>query len=424
MNSTQAAPANAPVAAAERLEIVDVLRGFALLGILLVNITAFKSPGAPPVLGYTGSLLDELAVFGLLVLVESKFFTLFSFLFGLGFAIQLLRAQQRNAPFGPRFARRLFGLFLFGAAHIVLLWEGDILLLYALVGGLLLLFRDAAPRTLLIWSGLLLGIPVLLYTLGLIGLTAARALPETAAQLQQADLDFQATLVAEGVAALKLLDAGSYEDILIKRLNNYATTSLLLLTRVPSVLAMFLLGLYVGKLGIVQSPGLHRSLLRQVRRWGLSLGLIASLLVGLGGAQLPPLSALFALFFNQAVAGPLLALGYAAALVLLLRSPVWLRRFRPLAVTGRMALTNYLMQSLSCVLIFYGFGLGLAGQVQPAAALLLAVGIYAGQIAFSQWWLSRFRFGPLEWLWRSFTYLRWQPLCLPAHPLENPEAGL
>lgn len=194
-------------------------------------------------------------------------------------------------------------------------------------------------------------------------------------------------------------------EVLVARVESYGLTSALLLSRVPSVLAMFLLGLYVGKRRVLERLDDHLVLVRRVRAWGLGLGLSVSLLVTLGNATLPPISSLVALFFNQALAGLLLAMGYAATPVLLLRSSAWRRRIRPLAATGRMALTNYLLQSLVCTLLFYGYGLGLAGLVRSAVSVLVAAGIYAAQTVFSGWWLRRFRFGPAEWLWRSLTTL-------------------
>lgn len=406
--------ASGPLPAAERIEVVDTLRGFALFGILLINITAFKAPGGPAILGFDGGFLDQMVVWALILFVESKFFTLFSFLFGLGFGVQLLRASARGTPFVPRFMRRLVVLALFGALHVVLLWEGDILLLYALVGGLLLLFREVPTRTLLRWSLWLLLVPLGLYTLGFGALEVARTLPGSAAALREADAAFLTAVAQERVEGAQLYANGSYVEVLVARVESYGATSFLLLSRVPSVLAMFLLGLYVVKRGVLEGLEAHLPLVRRARRWGLGLGLLTSLFVTLAWATLPPVSSLVVLFFNQALAGPLLAVGYAAALALLARRPVWAARLAPLAATGRMALTNYLTQSLVCTLLFYGYGFGLAGKVGPSVSVPLAVGIYALQVAFSRWWLRRFRFGPLEWLWRSLTYGRVQPLRLPA----------
>ena len=399
-----------PVAVSERVAVLDALRGFALFGILLINITAFKAPGGPPGLGFEGGFADRLVLWGLIAFIESKFFTLFSFLFGVGFAVQLLRAQARSVPFAARFARRLLILGLFGALHVVFLWEGDILLLYALVGSMLLLFRSTPPRKLLRWIAGLFLVPLTFFGLLLGGSLMARALPAFAPQLRVADEEFIQVFEEARAEEVRLYGTGNYAGILAKRVTNYTATFVLLLTRVPSVLAMFLLGLYVGRTGILQGVGENIPLLRRVQFWGLSLGLLAALLVTAGYTHLPSVSAVLALFFNQASAGPLLSLGYAATFVLLARSPAWQRRFRPLSATGRMALTNYIVQSLVCSTLFYGYGFGLAGKVTPSTAMVIAVGVYTVQTLFSVWWLRHFRFGPLEWVWRSLTYGRVQPL--------------
>ncbi len=401
-----------PITKDERIETLDVLRGFALFGILLINLTAFAAPGGPPGFRYEGSLGNELVVWSLILFVESKFFTLFSFLFGIGFSIQLLRAQERGARFVPLFARRLLGLGLFGVAHIVLMWEGDILLLYAGVGFLLLLFRNASGRLLVRWICVLLLIPLLLFSVGLGVIEVARRRPESAARLKQADAELKTAFMQSSAAAVQHLEQESYGEALIERVRDYRQTFLLLLSRVPSVLAMFLLGLYVGKANILRAVNARLLLLWRARLYGLVLGLTASLAVTLAYVKLEPLSALVALFFNQALAGPLLSMGYAATIVLLMRSPKWQRLFSPLAMTGRMALTNYLLQSLACTLIFNGYGFGLVGKIDPMTGILLVIVIYLLQMAFSTWWLRRFRFGPAEWLWRSFTYLRLQSLAI------------
>lgn len=402
-----------PVSIDERIDVVDVLRGFALFGILLINITAFKAPGGPPGLNYHGSLQDRLTLDALILLVESKFFTLFSFLFGLGFSIQLFRAEQKGTAFAPRFLRRLLGLLVFGVAHIVFLWEGDILFLYALVGLLLLAFRNAAPRRLLSWAVGLLLTALTLNLLAFGTLVVLRMSPSMAERLRQADAQLLLTFARGRADAIRVYGSGAYRDIVAQNIRSYGETFPLLVTRIPIVLAMFLLGLYAGKRGIIQQPGAQQALLRRIRLYGLGLGLPMSAMIVIGYTSLPPVSALGVLFFDQTLTGPLLALGYAATLILLMQRRVWATRLHPLAAPGRMALTNYLMQSVICTMLFYGYGLGRIGQVRPFVGILLACGIYAAQIGASGWWLRRFALGPMEWLWRSFIYLRWQPLRKP-----------
>lgn len=404
----------APVSATERLVIVDILRGFALYGILTIHVMVFKAPWGPPGLAYAGPLHERLAILAVIFLIESKFFTLFSFLFGLGFAIQLLRAGQAGARFGMRYVRRLAALLVFGIAHVVLLFEGDILIIYSLVGALLLLFRTARSRTLLAWAGILLVIPLVIWTAALIGIEAARRLPASAGQVRASDEKILADINRARNAILAVHADGNYGNALVQRIALYRTVFFTMLTRVPTVLAMFLLGFYVGKQGVPGDVDGHLPLLRKVCTWGLGLGLPASLVVTLGYTFLPPVSAMIALAFDQALAGPVLSVGYAAALTLLASNPVRQRLLRPLAMTGRMALTNYLLQSLICAWIFNGYGFGLVGTVTPTLAILLAAGIFVAQMTASCWWLSRFQFGPVEWLWRFMTYGRW-PTMVGSH---------
>jgi uncharacterized protein len=396
----------APVSAAERLAIVDILRGFALYGILTIHLMVFKAPWGPPGLGYSGPHHERLALLAVIFLIESKFFTLFSLLFGLGFAIQMLRAQQAGARFGPRYVRRLLALLLFGIGHVVVLWEGDILIIYALVGALLWFFRNASLRTLLVWACALVAIPLLFWSVTLVGIEIARRAPEAADHIRDIDIKILADTARQRTAILTVHADGSYLRILVQRMTLYRSVFFTMLSRLPTVLAMFLLGLYVGKEGILSDVEGHRDLLRTVRAWGLGLGLSASLLVTLGYAYLPPSSAMIALAFDQALAGPILCLGYGGTLTLFARTPSRQRLLRPLAMTGRMALTIYLLQSLIGDFIFEGYGLGLVGKMAPTVAIMLAAAIFAAQMALSCWWLARFRFGPMEWLWRVLTYGR------------------
>lgn len=406
--ATPPATTTGPIATAERIDVLDVLRGFALWGIVVINILAFKSPGGPAILFFEGGSVDRFVVQAILLFVESKFFTLFSFLFGLGFAVQLARAQERGVPFVPRFPRRLLVLLVFGIAHVVLLWDGDILVIYALVGFLLLLFRNRSPRSLLRWAAVLLLVPLLLVIAGLVTLEVLRVTPFTA-QIGQAEAEFQATYAQMRLEGIERYGGGTYWAILVQRVTDYLAVLPLLVSRVPAVLAMFLLGLYVGKQNMLRTIPHHLPLLRRVRMWGLGVGIVASLLVVLAQTQLSPISAVVALLFNQTLAGPVLSMGYVATLVLAWQRPRWKRRLAPLAATGRMALTNYLGQSLICAVLFYGYGFGLTGQVGVAASALLATSIYALQTLWSVWWLRRFQFGPLEWVWRSLTYGTLQP---------------
>lgn len=401
----------APLAAGERLAHVDVVRGFALFGILLVNMALFKAPAIVQASAPAATnLLDQLAAQAINLFAEGKFFTLFSFLFGFGFATQLLRARQHGVPFAPRYMRRLLVLLLFGVAHATLLWYGDILVTYALLGFALLLFRDSSPRTLLAWAiALLLGMTLLLGG-GIAFVELQRADPAAGAAILAAEREQLASVEAEIRRDTELYRAGSYGELVLAR--TLAPVGLIynLVTQGIPVLAMFLLGLYAGRRGILADVPAHRGLLRRVRFWGLLLGLTLSTLLVLAQTRLSLFGGLAALLLAHSLTGPLLALGYAATLVLLHERPRWRAPLAPLGAVGRMALTNYLLQTLICTTLFYGYGFGLYGQVGAALGVVLTLAIFALQVGWSVWWLRRFQFGPAEWLWRTLTYGRAQPM--------------
>ena len=399
-----------PASASERIEVVDVLRGFALCGILALNILAFKAPGSIPSFGVADAWIDRLASSAVVLFAQSKFFTLFSFLFGMGFSMQLLRAERRGVPFAPLFLRRLLVLGVIGAAHHTLLWDGDILLRYALIGLLLLAVRSMPTGMLLRWAVGLLAIPLAVYLLAFAGLAVARVIPAFADDV--ADLDRQVAVeTAEEVRSFTAAVVGSsYKAAVVARVQELDLASSL----VPgmTILSMFLLGLAAGRVDLAGSLAEHRDLLRRVRTWGFVVGLPIAALVAVGINRLATVHALMAILFNVALAGPVLAMAYAASVGLLWQRPGWRRLLRPLAAFGRLALTNYLGQSLVSTFLFYGWGLGLARRIPPAQALAIAAGILAVQILISNWWVRRLRFGPAEWIWRTLTYGRPQPLRL------------
>ena len=395
-----------PVADAERLEIVDVLRGLAVCGILFVNIMWFKAPGSNVPIGYEGTLLNRLAGAVVVTFALAKFFPLFSLLFGWGFATQLLRAERREraAGFTRLFLRRLLVLGLFGIVHIALLSEGDILLIYAVIGLLLVPMRRLRPQLLLRWVIWLLAVPAAIWLLLFGALALGRAVPEAAVEIEPVDRELREEFVASAQATTAAYLDPAFGREAATRIELYGGNVLFLLMQGPTILAMFLLGVIVGRRDPARRAAEQQMLLRRVGAWGLGTGLPVALLVAAGLSQLPELSALMVFSFNAALAGPILALGYCAGIVLLWQRPAWKRLLRPLAALGRLALTNYLLQSIIATSLFYGYGLGLARRVSPSLALLIAIAILALQLLVSSWWLSRYRLGPAEWLWRTLTY--------------------
>lgn len=411
------APPPAPIAPAERIETLDVLRGFALLGILLVNMALFSWPcydlfmAAQP---WT-TRADLVADWLVRLFAEGKFISLFSFLFGLGMAIQMARATARGVGFVGRYVRRLLVLLAIGLAHAFLIWEGDILVMYALFGFLLLAFRNRKPTTLLVWAGIFLLVPAVIYSL-IAGVMALGSLvPVVAATIEK---ELAATNAWYEQAAAENLYAfahGSVAEVFRQRARNVMFLYQYVWYYAPMFFAMFLFGLYAGRRRILHEVEANLGFIRRVFVWGLALGLPANLIYAVTYAMADPASASplwVVTAATLAVGGPALCFAYAAAITLLLRRNAVHQFLHPLAAVGRMALTNYLLQSLVCTTIFYSYGLGWYGSVGRAPGVVLALAIYAAQIPFSVWWLKRFRFGPMEWLWRTLTYGQRQPMKL------------
>ena len=413
------APSLAPTAATERIGMIDALRGFALLGILLVNMALFIHPpqtAAYPIAHNSG--LDTTIHWLIRFLAESKFYSLFSMLFGFGFVLQWQRAQARGRSFTPVYLRRSLALLVIGLLHGILLWVGDILAIYAVLGLLLLLFNRLRPRGLLIWASVLVLLPAL-FLAATTGLTALGSQdPAVAAQIDAALAESAAITQARIAEGYQIYTNGSFAEITARRMTDLVEMGTMGIFLMPNVLAMFLVGAAIAKRDILRDLPGHRALFQRMLIWGGSAGLLLNFVYATlteGADRTLPTWPLVAATAAQAIGAPLLTLAYASALALLWLSPTWQPRLaRWLAPTGRMALTNYLMQSVIATTIFYGYGLGLFGQVSAAVGLLLTFAIYGLELWWSPRWLARFRFGPVEWLWRTLTYLRPQPLRGPA----------
>ncbi len=406
-----------PVSTGERIETLDVLRGFALFGILIVNMELF---GWPMYQVFTGGhrwtspadlIVDWMARF----LVQGKFYLLFSFLFGLGASVQFQRAQARGVRSGGFFCRRLLVLLGIGLAHAFLLWDGDILVCYALCGFMLLAFRNRKPGTMIVWAAVFTLIPLLLYGLIWAMVTLGSLVPEGAKAFQQEFARQNEAFTALMKTDLRVFGHGTLGEIFAARARNVLFTWQCLFFYAPAVIGMFLLGLYAGKRRLLQEPEANLRFIRGALIWGLGFGLPLGVVYAVTSGQTAMLNVNLKWLVSIAVltiGGPALCLSYAAAVILWLRRDSWKGRLRPVAAAGQMALTNYLLQSLVCTFIFYSYGLGWYGSVGRASALLLAAGLYALQLPLSFWWLRRFRFGPAEWLWRTLTYGRRQPMRL------------
>jgi uncharacterized protein len=395
----------------ERVQVLDVLRGFALFGILIINAMSILAvKGSTPAFTVDIPFADRLLQDLILFFVESKFFTLFSLLFGIGFAIQIQSAEKQGTKFLPRISRRMIGLLAFGLLHILLLWDGDILVIYAITGTLLIAFRKTSFTRIKKWVIGLLATPGMLVLLIFTYTLVARLSPEAAASFAKSDKSL-AKEFANTEATQALLKNGFLEGI-SERIHTYLELSPLLFSRIPTVLAMFLIGLYLGRSNFIRQIPEKVEVLKRVRFWGLTVGFTLMLLIVACTKFLPTVSALIAIIEDQYLAGPILCLGYAAALTLAFMKNPQRKLFGFFSRVGRMALTNYLTQSLVLTFLSYGWGLGLAMQLNGFQVLGICLLLFSAQIVISGLWLKLFKYGPLEWIWRCITYWRILPIRL------------
>ena len=407
----------APVGAPDRIQALDALRGFALLGILLMNIEGMVGPLMSSMSGLDPSLqgADRTMDAAIYLLVQGKFFPLFSMLFGMGFAVMLGRADAAGRPFLGLYLRRIGALLVLGLAHAMLLWPGDILVTYALMGLLLgLCFRGTPQSRLPKWGVALMLLPVgFTLLMGLVG-TAVQAMPEEArAGFEQAMAAQGAQIDAQIEAQRQAYGSGSYAEATAQRVDDFISMVGFIIIFGAFILGLFLVGAWFTRSGAIARPDEHLRLFRRLRWVALPVGLAMVLAsywmvptMDFGRLDLTA-SGAQAL---QMLGGAVMALAYLAWFVRGLQSPVLGRWLGLLAPAGRMALTNYLMQSLVCTTIFYGYGLGYFEQLPRAWQPLFALALFGLQVALSHWWLARFRFGPMEWLWRAATYLQLPPM--------------
>jgi uncharacterized protein len=386
-----------PVAKQGRIEDIDVIRGCALFGVLLMNLViAFRVPfwgdaprGATQGVDHAIMTLEN-------VLLSGKAMTLFSILFGAGLSIFFERASARHPHPMRLLVRRLFVLLAFGLAHLTLVWDGDILVSYTLAGFVALCFLRARPALLVVAAVVCFALPVVGQMVPAIkAITAGARAPGSYER------------------AFHAYSTGRYLDVV--RFRALEVVPLLprgYLLFWPHELKNMLIGIWVWRSGVLREPLAHLRLLRWAALGGIVLGASFPLFMTIRFELYhPPPSPPSTLRFALSSASMfLLALGYGAGLLLLLRRERWRARLVAFAPLGRMAFTNYLTQSIAFSTLFYGYGFGLLGKIGVAAASALGVGFYALQAVTSAAWLRRFSFGPFEWAWRCLTYGRLQPL--------------
>lgn len=404
-----------PISLKERIEVIDIIRGFAVFGILIVNMAYFNSPVyliVTDIQMWTG-VLDRVASITIRFLAEGKFISIFSLLFGMGMAILMMRADQKGFKFVPIYTRRLLILFLIGLVHSIFLWAGDILVPYAIFGFLLLLFRNCKQRTLIVWAIIFLVTPVLLMGLGWAFLEIGRSVPEAAKQIDKAfaEMDIKYRMLFE--QSLRVYSEGSFADIMKMRLKDLVFMYFGLTFYGLNVIGMFLIGLYVARSGILTAISENLKLLRRVFWFGLIFGIIGNIIYVYARENanlLVPSSSTFLYTVGFLIGAPTLSLFYITVIVLLIQFDRWKKLLKVFSAVGKTSISNYLFQSLICTIIFYNYGFGFYGKVGPALGIVLTLMIITLQIVISNWWIKHFNFGPIEWLWRSATYGKVQPM--------------
>lgn len=396
-----------PVQPRERISEIDIIRGFALLGILMVNMALFKYPilfsERHPAEFAAG--MEQAGAWFIQLLFTGKFYAIFSFLFGLGFYLFMERAQQKGLRPGPLYARRLAVLLAFGLLHLILLWSGDILLTYALAGFILPAFRKSDPAALKKWITAFFALAaVIMFALYLVQGAAELFLGEA----------YQLEIAALMEESFLFYREGSFLELTAFRLRAEIPFLVIsLAAALPAVLGFFLCGLYIGKTGIFKDVERNLPLIRKAWKRGLTAGLLFSLLYVLVESGVVPVGVLAGdavKFLLNYLGSIFLFQFYIASLLLLSRKEIVRKVLAPLAAAGRMALTNYLSQTIICVLLFNGFGLGLFGAVSLSRGILITLSIFLVQVLWSNLWMRAFNYGPVEWLWRVLTYKKIQPL--------------
>lgn len=410
----QTADSPAPIPASKRIIDLDILRGIALFGILVVNLQLFAHPLFSLVTDAVQyqEWYNQAADTFIRIFFEGKFITLFSFLFGIGFYIFAQRLKLKEMSFYPVFLRRMGLLFIIGLLHAWLLWAGDILAPYAIGGVLLMLFFKRKDKTIKAWIGILVGGMILMFTVLALLVMFAMNVPEVAEEMTEEFAQQEQQYVEMAQRGYEVHESGSFSEIMAYRSEERSFVWMGMLfsqAGIAYILAIFLFGLFIGRKGILDNPQVFRDYFTNNWKRNMLVGLTFSILYGVIYYSVDPI------FFNSwyllyiilfYIGTPLLCFGYVGFIIVMLQKAgesSWLSQFAPV---GRMALTNYLMQSVICTTIFNGYGFGLYGKLTPLMVLPIAIVIFALQVWFSRWYFTRFRLGPMERLWRMGTYLK------------------
>ncbi len=376
-----------PVSLDERVKAIDLMRGFALFGILIINMLAFHSPLSyiDPYKWFDGKINEGVYLF-IDVFIQASFYPLFAMLFGYGLGMQFLRAEAKNQSFIPLAVKRLFVLLLFGIIHAFLIWYGDILITYAIMGFLLLGMIRLPSSWLMAFAGIIYAVPHLL--LLAIMFIAAAADPNIYVGYMEIENSIQS------------YQSGSFAEIFRQRLEDWTYSNGLAnyIILIATILPFLMIGAAAAKWRLIERT-------QEKRKLWLFLAIVP-LLIGLILKSGPFLfNPNYAFVYLQDIfGGPLVAIGYAAIIALLAQKTSMQKLLSPIAKVGRMSLTTYITQSVLATLIFYSYGFGLYGQVDLLTGTLIAIGIFVIQLIFAELWFEKFSRGPLEMVWRKWTY--------------------
>jgi uncharacterized protein len=404
-----------PTSNAERHVILDVLRGFALYGVLLANLVWLTTDMVltdARLQQLPTATVDPIARALVVFVIDGKFYTLFAFLFGLGFSLQMHRAETGGVSIVAPYIRRLSVLVVIAVIHIALIWYGDILLMYASLGFVLLLFRRAAPTLRLVMLALVLALFSRAAFTAYHAVTGSQSVSSTVSEAEQDAKTKDARLAAF---------LSGYPRVVRENVAIYWNTLFVqgfLWFALPAIFARFLIGLYVGKREVVEHVAGYVPLMRRAWPWLAAVAIVGNG-VGLGHWWLEHEHGIglseswWTVATIPLVEAGVIALAgvYVCGICLLFYGGGrWQTRLAPLAPVGRMALTNYLTHSVLYLLLFTGAGFGLLGKIGPTICVALSIAIFWAQVGVSGWWLRRYRFGPAEWIWRTLTYGKAQPM--------------
>ena len=380
---------------------IDALRGLALFGILAVNIQSFVWGLSGPTLGILDTdsrTADSVTVFLTAFLLEYKFYPIFCFCFGYGFAVQTRRWLTDKANAYERFGKRLNMMLLFGAVHGIFLYFGDILSRYALTGYILRRYIGYGPRRLLGAAQFWLGVTVMVAIFGaLLSLSLSTSLTDSISR--------EDALIAEINKSIGIYTTGSYGEITAQRFQNYLEIALGFVFYIPQLLLIFLLGAFTARMGWLAQPRACRTRWKKILLISLMIGIPLNFFYAWGAMELARDPGAAPSFLHSVLSGfiPILAFAYIACVALAAASKLGEQVLNVFAAAGKMALTNYLVQSLVVSTLLYGYGFGLGDDLTQFQLWILAVAIYTLQLLFSNFYLRYFSIGPMEILWRKLS---------------------